>query len=133
MEITELRIKNLVYFPGWNRDGTGKIWGVRDIFWDDFRVGLSDGCIQTMTRIDQVNPIHLTSEWLLRLGFRIPAETLDNPKKDNITVVPQGNHNFVWLHTGRLGRDLIEIDVQYVHQLQNLYFALSGKELEVKA
>ena len=28
-------------------------------------------------------------------------------------------------------RNVIDISIQYVHQLQNLYFALTGKELEI--
>jgi len=77
-----------------------------------------------------VSPIPLTEEWLLKFGFkqsgyftflgdkylrfkigRMGAYTID--KKEFIFEVNE--------------HDLCEI--QYVHQLQNLYFALTGEEL----
>ena len=75
-------------------------------------------------------PIPLTEEWLVRFGANKADKTIygDNVysidelymfdiKNDSLSV----NSN-VWL----------DIPVIYVHQLQNLYFALSGEELEIK-
>lgn len=68
-------------------------------------------------------PIELTEEWLLKLGF----------------IIDNG-----WFKIGYLKlfpiRDLyyraivpITKDIKYVHQLQNLYFALTGEELTIKS
>jgi hypothetical protein len=38
-------------------------------------------------------------------------------------IMHKGNNNSHWL----------DIEIKYVHQLQNLYFALTGEELEIKA
>ena len=71
---------------------------------------------------DYANPIPLTEEWLLRLGFEL-------------------EEGWYWKSSLRLFniRGLyfranfpIKADILYVHSLQNLYFALTGEELEIK-
>jgi hypothetical protein len=66
-------------------------------------------------------PITITEEWLLKLGF----------ERDN-----QGNwrlkSGYHWIelyfyHVYINGQQVVLID--YVHQLQNIWFALTGKEL----
>lgn len=59
-------------------------------------------------------PIQLTEEWLLKFGYQIGM--------------------FWILSTGefRINISGIHYDIQYVHQLQNLYFALTGEELTLK-
>ncbi len=70
--------------------------------------------------IDQIHPIPLTEEWLLKFGFKLYE---DFWIKDY----------FISLHKdGSVyeSDDLpICINLQQVHQLQNLYFALTGVEL----
>jgi hypothetical protein len=73
-----------------------------------------------------LNPIPLTEEWLLKMGFEKKNETykLKNFGKFifheiGISFYPAGILNSL------LRKDLII----YVHQLQNLYFALTGEEL----
>jgi len=70
----------------------------------------------------RISPVPITEEWLKRFGF----------EKDN---------NFTWLTVEMniqqrvdgfyiwLGSDL---KIEHVHQLQNLYFALTGEELTPK-
>lgn len=77
-------------------------------------------------------PIPLTPEWLEKLGF-------EKEEKDGKSVGIEKyyvftNEPFVynsihgyWLHGRHMG-----IQPTYLHQLQNLYFALTGKELELK-
>jgi hypothetical protein len=79
-----------------------------------------------------VKPITLTEEWLLKFGF-------ENPDNDYRWVY--GN-DLIWVDLDdggcALDRALIWLDVafnlkiQYVHQLQNLYFALTNEELTIK-
>ena len=68
--------------------------------------------------------ILLTEEWLIRFGFR--------KDKDNVTWhLNQG----LWV-IQNVGMYLAfgsnKWQIKYVHQLQNLYFALTGQELELR-
>ena len=69
--------------------------------------------------------IPLTKEWLLKFGFDEHAIGYYN--KDFIIFLSYSNTG---LHQYRL-RDFNTI-IKYVHQLQNLYFALTGEELTLK-
>ena len=71
---------------------------------------------------DYANPIPIIEEWLLRFGFEL-------------------EEGWYWKSSLRLFniRGLyfranfpIKADILYVHSLQNLYFALTGEELEIK-
>lgn len=73
-------------------------------------------------------PIPLTEEWLLKLGF----ENYDSLmfSIDDLLVVDLEDFTF--------GINTFDIfwmtnaNAIYVHQIQNLYFSLTGKELEIK-
>lgn len=77
-------------------------------------------------------PIPLTEEWLLKFGF-------DKVLPRNDKIYYRLNDYFV-IEDSRvflLGDDAFEIlklrqEIKYVHQLQNLYFALTGEELTIK-
>ncbi len=75
----------------------------------------------------QAKPIPLTEEWLVKFGFkRFPwglvkenllfRDDIRNPCKE------------LWLEVGNGYR----VHIKYLHQLQNLYFALTGEELTIK-
>lgn len=74
---------------------------------------------------DQISGIPLSEEWLIRLGFnRQTSEHYYIFHKDkvlfsiyNSTLVIEGGH--------------MPVQLKYVHQLQNLYFALTGSELTI--
>lgn len=85
-----------------------------------------------------VNPIPLNEEWLLKFGFEKEDRQLDTLYK---LYFPNSKaHYFEWasstncvdveLDNGMTNYTL-SVDVEYVHQLQNLHFALTGKELEL--
>lgn len=75
-------------------------------------------------------PIPLTEEWLERLGFEDLPDWLNEWKKDIYWLNEVGE-------TFQLGIGVTtpkwqRTQIKYVHQLQNLYFALTGEELEIK-
>lgn len=80
-------------------------------------------------------PIPLTEEWLLKFGFEEYRFY-----KDRISyklVQERGGDYFVtgeWFHKclSEGNAVILNYNLQYVHQLQNLFFALTGKELELK-
>lgn len=142
MEIfrNELRIGNLVEYPSWNRDGTSAFFMVRDIFFNEDVLSLTNGRIQLpKASYKIIKPIPLTEEWLINFGFEIYAKSDvcngwsigENPvTKDYLmTLTWMKNEN------GSLAECFYRnghFVIKYVHQLQNLYFALTGEELEVK-
>jgi hypothetical protein len=69
-------------------------------------------------------PIPLTEEWLLRFGFEKDNEL--NFVKFSFKVHFWSSCNSYMY--GWIGGN---IELKYVHQLQNLYFSLTGKELTI--
>jgi hypothetical protein len=69
-------------------------------------------------------PIPLTEEWLVKFGF--DKTSLHYLKKNGIIIQSEDDY-FECL----LG--IVIVKLQYVHQLQNLYFALTGEELTLKS
>jgi len=70
----------------------------------------------------EITPIPLTEEWLLKFGF----ESLFSGAgyvKDRVEI--GYNHNGFYIIASGL-------KIEYAHQLQNLYFALCGNELDIK-
>jgi len=79
---------------------------------------LNDEEVHPMTEYsDCANPIELTKEWLIKLGFKPFCKDFQK--------------NSIIIHSRKRGYVIntkIPI-VKYVHQLQNIYFALRGEEL----
>lgn len=82
--------------------------------------------------IEDFNSIPLTAEILLRCGFTCDAIS-DCFDKLNLRVRILGNSIYVFVGSevgfGKEWHDA-NIEIKSLHQLQNLYFALTGKELE---
>ena len=81
--------------------------------------------------LDFVSPIPLTEEWLIKFGFRKQINEDDVPYYFSNQPMHIGAKRFSGLYEngdcfGLLGNGL---NIKYVHQLQNLYFALTGEEL----
>lgn len=120
MKANELRIGNLV-----NRLGeTTKITAIQTI--DVGGIGyvstLKSGAITT----SQIEPIPLTEEILLKCGFEIfPWGYVI--KSSNDFGIRLNLKSFVYEVSGNSA-----VKVNYLHQLQNLYFSLTGEELKIK-
>jgi hypothetical protein len=73
---------------------------------------------------DCPKPIQLSSDWLKRFGFILHED--ETWEKDIIILVGDDNYfldvNILFNQKG----------IVYVHDLQNLYFTLTGKELDFK-
>ena len=81
--------------------------------------------------IDDFNPIPLNEEWLLKFGFI--TTQWDNFDSYRLEI---GNNDYaiVIYSDGKCEvGDVIITKINYVHQLQNLYFALLGEELTFKS
>ncbi len=73
-------------------------------------------------------PIPLTEEWLLKFGFKLNFNLIHEKKDIRIERI-DGFFYYTW-HYNR--RCYGQIKLKHVHQLQNLYFALTGEELKIK-
>jgi hypothetical protein len=78
-------------------------------------------------------PIQLTEEWLLKFGFKKSTLDEDNTWLDlrygYLTFSSDESVEFKKVYLTVSREDII---CEYVHQLQNLYFALTGEELIIK-
>lgn len=92
----------------------------------------------------EYKPAPITEDWLLRLGFekykvsKSFGNTFILKYKNTIFKVCNkgGSDNFIgvfYLKTQIHTFPISDIDVKYIHQLQNLYFAITKKELLIKA
>ncbi len=122
MKANELRIGNWVNFLS----NPIKIEGVTNRLRPNCGYYHFEGFKNPMKGI-HVSPIELNEEWLLKFGFN----------SDEITFELNGfmlgwfkNNEFYYLPTNQISfRNKIQI--KYLHQLQNLYFAITGNELSV--
>lgn len=77
----------------------------------------TDGAVEDPPIDDMFEPIPLTEEWLLKLGFK----PLVNDYQIKGLIIHKRKRGFI------VRKSIPQI--QYVHQLQILYFALTGEEL----
>ena len=79
---------------------------------------------------DTYKPIIITNEWLLKFGFQIEEdygdETYYCKNGFGVKIVEEDNFYF-YKYNGSSYTILREIN--YVHQLQNIYYALTGEKL----
>ena len=75
--------------------------------------------------VDDLEPILLTEEWLLKFGFEKKSgwDDYEYYIKDEVEIIFNENVMF---------KNSIENQIEYVHQIQNIYFALTGNELTNK-
>lgn len=116
MEAKELRIGNLIQDKDGNIEVVNKLW-CDDIF---ERVNDMD--------ISYYKPILLSEEWLVKSGFGSKYGAFI---KNGIRLLRR-NAEFNDLPVWRVIINELDMSIYFIHQLQNLYFALTGKELETK-
>jgi hypothetical protein len=74
-----------------------------------------------------LKPIPLTEEWLVKFGYNNNTVYLRDLK-----VTATEDNDPIYYLADEYDNGVGCNDIQYVHQLQNLYFALTGKELTIK-
>jgi hypothetical protein len=124
MKATELRIGNYVY------DTLGKV----------NKIDLEAITYIVKEPHNQVKPMPLTEEWLLKFGFEksdneFYTETFKGDNKSDYYFCIRINDNLCDLVICERVDEINNYSlicpkyIQYVHQLQNLYFALTNEEL----
>lgn len=115
MKANELRIGNYVF------DINGNVTHVESVisYGINLRAGDGNG-IYPDDEIEFLKPIPLSEEWLDHLK--------DVEVNNSGTICSRGSSIFIG--NGNATYDsMFKIDIQYVHELQNLYFCLTGEEL----
>ena len=116
LQARDLRIGNWVNFKSNKQD------------WGDVRI--ETNFFRYLDKDWEYNPIPLTEDWLLKFGW---GKSEEHELCDN-------SNDVLFYYDYHFKRFWIEIDVdmvylphiKHVHSLQNLYFALCGKELTLK-
>jgi len=119
MIASEFRIENLV--SNENNEVVEMI-AARIMLFDDGKINLK--------------PIPLTEEWLLKFGFEANKpylrgkwmELFYNKNRDDRYFLFKVGATHIEMCSN--GLTTAQAPMEYVHQLQNLYFALTGKELK---
>lgn len=127
IQANDLRIGNVLkYFIG--EDG---------LDWQETTIDAQDilWCQENNENFNKVHkPVELTPEVLAAVGFKdmdgefCPAYQLEQIE---IEILPDDSY-YARIKWDKDGASLFLADIKSLHQLQNLYFALTGKELEYK-
>jgi len=141
MKANELRVTNFVQFKNLN------IVPVIFIGYDSVVLITPNGATMT-AKLDEINPIPITEEWLIKFGFTdyrtLPYKTTKKAFYDikaGVYLDYSGkyrNTKFRILYIPKTNTFRVvspannSITLRYIHQLQNLYYALTEKELEMK-
>lgn len=116
MDAKELRIGNFVYLS----NGKENTIDLTD-FADEFEY-LGE-------IIPSFKPIQLTEDWLIKFGFILDVKNPFNWFDINDVSISFVENRMV----KEYGDSYNQFEIpKYVHQLQNLYFALTGEELTLK-
>lgn len=76
-------------------------------------------------------PIPITEEWLKKFGFNYPSKEWASIGMFGIRV-PLFDY-FVYGHPKVLDGQTFPLECRYIHQLQNLYYSVTGEELQTQA
>jgi hypothetical protein len=123
MEAKELRIGNKVLNVKGEVDSIKEIWEKNN----DYAVVLENehnAYYLTHKGGELIKPIPLTEEWLLRFGFE--SYDVEYKYASRWLNIEKSENGYV-----KLADDYFidSFEFKHVHQLQNLYFALSNEEL----
>jgi hypothetical protein len=124
MKAQELRIGNYhLYHIVDKLDERGEYDEICKIDADDFGILENFDC-------PEYKPIPLTEEWLLKFGFEKMSSNYERGWLLLWGNLKTGTIDFVINEPHSSKRHITAL--KYVHQLQNLYFALTGEELKIK-
>lgn len=127
----ELRINNLVYYNNQHNE-IGLITEIKTSLNPKIDyVGINNR-IDVYYQTKHINPIPLTEKWLLKFDFKLIIES-SNISKWFIGYNPI-THDYLFIITQFIDENRFFFKngfhtIKHIHELQNLYFALTGEEL----
>jgi hypothetical protein len=97
------------------------------------------GVTLSKLKLDRFEPIPLTEEWLVKFGFVRIKRPFNVDKMPEGTIDYYHNKHNYYYNKGSMFLDQgndegwnVDLKIEFVHQLQNLHFALTGEELTLK-
>jgi hypothetical protein len=129
MEAKELRIGSWVNYKTENI--AQEIYSIQSD--NTIRLKDSKGTNHGCYNMSYIDPIPLKEEWLIKFGFE--NLTMDKEFCDMEFELLHPLMSFHWdgrLSMGQNGNTIGLNVIKHIHQLQNLYFALTGEELTIK-
>lgn len=142
IEIKELRIGNLLSYDNQIVHVTSLSLDIDDEYEDQIgfcKLGSVSNEIAAWNRslVDKLAPIALTPEWLERCGYmkyvgNTGQEIYKCPVGSMALYKLAGSKDWIIGANDFSGGYLNLCTISYFHQLQNLYFALTGEELMIK-
>lgn len=139
IEAKSLRIGNLVEIHTSNTDlnnvttNKNHTFEVKTISSDMITIE-DDNTEMAILNLGVLHPIPLTEEWLLKMGFDIVYSSNFRLKFDHSEHTRCG---FDFSHTADKSMEGFRfyghyIGIKYVHDLQNIFYSLTGEELTIK-
>lgn len=141
MRANELRIGNLIAmnladFP----ENYFKVMEVAEtamMVTDEWNCEISIRTGHDFYDVENMEPIPLTEEWLNQFGFNMNPDWTHEPNDGATALLDLG---YFRICRNMMGGIMLEdksgistgVGVDYVHQLQNIYFVLTGEELKLK-
>jgi hypothetical protein len=143
IELQELRIGNLLEYKGDLVQVTSLSCDIDDEYQEqicfvNLGASMNERGGWNRSLVNDLKRIPLTSEWLIKCGLKLR-------KEDNVWQIQVGNTSYLEIEndepmlagiTPESWRDQCPIyiwgQVKYLHQLQTLYFTLTGEELIIK-
>lgn len=135
MEASELRIGNWVSVD----TATGGWWVDHHITAWDFHKSAAGTLL-----CEAAEPIPLTEKWLVDFGFKkfeptgslalLYIKSIHEFDLKKLVIYFDRTYftvAFADYYTGKEKTELFPMKYKYIHQLQNLFFAITGKELEI--
>jgi hypothetical protein len=123
IKANELRIGNWVFHP------IGK----------EFKVGPENiQAVFDKSDCEETLGIPLTEDWLLKCGATKHIINnkdvcyMNTDNRPNFIAKPNGNSFIFRINKNLQSTNTCEIELSYVHELQNIYFLIKGEELEFK-
>jgi hypothetical protein len=135
IKASDLRIGNLVY------DEFNHVFKIKTLFPLSARlcnVRKGARCFGKGTPFKLINPIPITEKWLLKLGLLQDQDGILFSLSDEIHEKCKGDiglHCPSFFFNKRLNRWMdcqTRVCVDYIHQVQNLIYCLTGEELNIE-
>jgi hypothetical protein len=142
MKVNELRIGNYVkFYDPINGTNIYRVYYIAD-YGNISSVSLEDKGQLASCTVKDIEPIELTGDILINIGFKkgyneIYFKTIkDDFYEYNVSYqnVSDNKYSFVayGYKNGELKRQMILDNIQYLHELQNVFFSFTNQELEIK-
>lgn len=124
MNVRELRIGNLVS----KNTAQGGWWIDSDVMASDFGKTAAGTLL-----CESFEPIPITEGWLVKLGFNKYDDLFILTCKNDIDIYYNINpENSISIGNGDYHGTFSMKHIKSIHELQNLYFSLTGEELEIE-